>query len=153
MVSTRPPTVYCHLKHSMVSVFSAIFLESYCITLKVLVWLCKQSLIRWIWISFMYISICHNRDNETVFVNVCMVLKKKRCLIQSGATIQFWDLVSTRCHSCDKCSQASLPRFHTLPLPCIILNANRRTKNGGSLGMRLAMEGSKLDTWGTPSCR
>ena len=42
-------------------------------------------------------------------------------------------LTSTRRHSHDKCSQA-LPVFHALLLPCIILNANRRTKNGGGLG-------------------
>ena len=45
-------------------------------------------------------------------------------------------LTSTRRHSRDRCSQA-FPVFRTLPLPCIILNANRRTKNGGDLGMRL----------------
>ena len=28
-------------------------------------------------------------------------------------------------------------RKSALPLPCIILNANRRTKNGGGLGTRL----------------
>ena len=27
--------------------------------------------------------------------------------------------------------------FRALPLPCIILNANRRTKNGGGMGTRL----------------
>jgi len=30
-----------------------------------------------------------------------------------------------------------LPIFRALPLPCIILNANQRTKNGGGLGTRL----------------
>ena len=33
-------------------------------------------------------------------------------------------------------SQA-FPAFRALPLPCIILNENRRTKNGGGLGTRL----------------
>jgi len=35
--------------------------------------------------------------------------------------------------------------FHALPLPCIILNTNRRTKNGGGLGTRL-WNFLKLDT-------
>ena len=39
----------------------------------------------------------------------------------------------TRRYSHDMCSQA----FSALPLPCIILNTNQRTKNGGGLGMRL----------------
>ena len=30
-----------------------------------------------------------------------------------------------------------LPCFHALPLPCIILNTNQRTKNRGGLGTRL----------------
>ena len=46
-------------------------------------------------------------------------------------------LVSTRRHSRDKCSQA-FPVFRALLPPCIILNANRRTKNGVGLGTRLA---------------
>ena len=44
-------------------------------------------------------------------------------------------LVSTWCHSRDRCSQAFLV-FRALPLSCIILNANWRTKNGGGLGTR-----------------
>ena len=47
-------------------------------------------------------------------------------------------LASTRCHSRDRCSQA-FPVFCALPLLCIILNENRRTKNGGGLGTRLAI--------------
>ena len=31
------------------------------------------------------------------------------------------------------------PFFATFPLPCIILNANRKTKNGGGLGTRLLL--------------
>ena len=46
-------------------------------------------------------------------------------------------LASTRRHSRDRFSQA-FPVFRALPLPCIILNKNRRTKNGGGLGTRLA---------------
>ena len=45
-------------------------------------------------------------------------------------------LASTRRHSRDKCSQA-FPVFRALPPLCIILNANRRTKNGVGLGTRL----------------
>ena len=45
-------------------------------------------------------------------------------------------LASTRRHSRDKCSQA-FPVFRALPPPYIILNANRRTKNGVGLGTRL----------------
>ena len=52
-------------------------------------------------------------------------------------------LASTRRHSRDRFSQA-FPVFRTLPLPCIILNENRRTKNGGGLGTRLSTPG---DTW------
>ena len=47
-------------------------------------------------------------------------------------------LCPPRVHSRDGWDQA-FPVFRTLPLPCIILNANRRTKNGGGLGTRLAM--------------
>ena len=39
-------------------------------------------------------------------------------------------------HSRDRCSQA-FPVFLPLPCTCIVLNANRRTKNGGGLGTRL----------------
>ena len=45
-------------------------------------------------------------------------------------------LASTRRHSRDRFSQA-FPVFRALPLPCIILHENRRTKNGGGLGTRL----------------
>ena len=40
-----------------------------------------------------------------------------------------------------------LPRFCALPLPCIILSANRTTKNGGGLGARLYpwLSGSVID--------
>ena len=48
-------------------------------------------------------------------------------------------LVSTRRHSRDRFSQA-FPVFRALPLPCIILNENRRTKNGGGLGTRLCLQ-------------
>ena len=33
----------------------------------------------------------------------------------------------------------AFPVFRTLPLPCIILNKNQRTKNGGGLGMKLVI--------------
>ena len=46
-------------------------------------------------------------------------------------------LASTRRHSRDRCSQA-FPVFRALSLLCIVLNANRRTKNGGGLGTRLS---------------
>ena len=45
-------------------------------------------------------------------------------------------LVSTWRHSRDGWDKA-FPVFRTLPLPCIILEAYRRTKNGGGLGTRL----------------
>ena len=47
-------------------------------------------------------------------------------------------LASTRRHSRDRFSQA-FPVFRALPLSCIILNENRRTKNGGGLGTRLPL--------------
>ena len=44
-------------------------------------------------------------------------------------------------HPPDISHMMSIPRpslfFAALPLPCIILNANRRTKNRGGLGTRL----------------
>ena len=46
---------------------------------------------------------------------------------------------STRHHSRDRCSQA-FPIFCTLPLPCIILNANLRMKNEVDLGTRLTLQ-------------
>ena len=45
-------------------------------------------------------------------------------------------LASTWRHTRDEWDQA-FPVFRALPLPCIIPNANRRTKNGGGLGTRL----------------
>ena len=51
-------------------------------------------------------------------------------------------ITSTRHHSRDRCSQA-FPVFLALPLPCIILNKNLRTKNGGGLGMRLGRDRAK----------
>ena len=53
--------------------------------------------------------------------------------------------MSTRRHSRDRCSQV-FPVFHAHPLPCIILNANQRTKNGRGLGTRLAVR------YSFPSC-
>jgi len=45
---------------------------------------------------------------------------------------------STWRHTRDEWDQA-FPVFHALPLPCTILNANRRTKNGGGLETRLCI--------------
>ena len=47
-------------------------------------------------------------------------------------------LASTWHHSRDRCSQA-------FPLPCIILNTNRRTKNRGGLGTRLGFIDAQRD--------
>ena len=46
-------------------------------------------------------------------------------------------LASSWCHTRDGWDQV-FPIFRTLPLPCIILNANRRTINGGGLGTWLS---------------
>ena len=37
-------------------------------------------------------------------------------------------------------SPKAFPIFRALPLPCIILNENQRTKNGGCLGTRLPLD-------------
>ena len=52
-------------------------------------------------------------------------------------SLHFLNIISSPgVHSHDGWDQAFLV-FRALPLPCIILNANRRTKNGGGLGTRL----------------
>ena len=63
-------------------------------------------------------------------------MMKSSTLFERGPLPPYVHLASTRRHSRDRCSQA-FPVFRALPLPCIILNANRRTKNGGGLGTRL----------------
>ena len=57
-------------------------------------------------------------------------------VFECGPLPPYVHLASTWHHSHDRCSQA-FPVFRALPLPCIILNANRRTKNGRGLGTRL----------------
>ena len=59
-------------------------------------------------------------------------MMKTDTLFEHGPLPPYVHLASTRRHSCDSCSQA-FPVFATLPL----LNANRRTENGGGLGTRL----------------
>ena len=63
-------------------------------------------------------------------------MMKSSTLFERGPLPPYVHLASTRRHSRDRCSQA-FPVLHALPLLCIILNANRRTKNGGDLGTRL----------------
>ena len=58
-------------------------------------------------------------------------------VFECGPLPPYIHLASIWHHLCDRCSQA-FSVFCTLPLPCIILNANRRTKNGGGLGTRLS---------------
>ena len=50
--------------------------------------------------------------------------------LADGQAPPYVHLVSTKCHSRDRCSQA-FPVFRALPLPRSILNANRRTKKRG----------------------
>ena len=64
-------------------------------------------------------------------------MMKSSTLFERGPLPPYVHLASTRLHSRYRCSQA-LPVFHALPLPYIILNENRRTKNGGGLGTRLS---------------
>ena len=59
-------------------------------------------------------------------------------VFECGPLPPYVQLTSTWRHSRDRCSQA-FPVFRTLPLLCIILNANWRTKNGGGLGTRLVI--------------
>ena len=65
-------------------------------------------------------------------------MMKSSTLFERGPLPPYVHLASTRRHSRDRCSQA-FPVFRALPLPCIILNENRRTKNGGGLGTRLVI--------------
>ena len=53
--------------------------------------------------------------------------------VQIAITWMTSGVASTWRHSRDRCSQA-FPVFHALLLPCIILNANRRTKKRGRPG-------------------
>ena len=64
---------------------------------------------------------------------------KSSTLFERGPLPPYVHLASTRRHSRDRFSQA-FPVFRALLLPCIILNANRRTKNGGGLGTKLHAE-------------
>ena len=65
-------------------------------------------------------------------------MMKSSTLFERGPLPPYVHLASTRRHSRDRCSQA-FPIFCALPLPCILLNKNRRTKNGGGLGTRLRL--------------
>ena len=70
-------------------------------------------------------------------------------VFECGPLPPYVHLASTRRHSRDRCSQA-FPAFRALPLPCIILNANRRTNNRGGLGTRLELAhivGTRLVTY------
>ena len=60
-------------------------------------------------------------------------MMKSSTLFEHGPLPPYVHLASTRRHSRDRFSQA-FPVFRALPLPCIILNENRRTKNGGRPG-------------------
>ena len=57
-------------------------------------------------------------------------------VFECGPLPPYVHLTSTRRHSRDRCSQA-FPVFRAVPSSCIILNTNRRTKNGVGLGTRL----------------
>ena len=57
-------------------------------------------------------------------------------IIFERGPLPYIHLTSTRHNSRDRCLQP-FPVFAALLLPCIILNANRKTKNGGGLGTRL----------------
>ena len=54
-------------------------------------------------------------------------MMKSSTLFECGPLPPYIHLASTRCHSCDRCSQA-FPVLCALPLLCIILNENQRTK-------------------------
>ena len=60
-------------------------------------------------------------------------MMKSSALFERGPLPPYVHLASTRRHSCDRCSQA-FPVFRALPLLCIILNKNRRTKKRGRPG-------------------
>ena len=53
---------------------------------------------------------------------------KSSTLFECGPLPPYVHLASTRRHSHDRCSQAFPVFVCALPPPCIILNANRRTK-------------------------
>ena len=60
-------------------------------------------------------------------------MMKSSTLFERGPLPPYVHLASTRRHSRDRCSQA-FPVFRALPLPCIMLNAKRRTKKWGRPG-------------------
>ena len=73
-------------------------------------------------------------------------MMKSSTLFVVGHRPPYVHLASTRRHSRDKCSQA-FPVFRALPPPCIILNANRRTKKRGRPGNE-ASDGVQLGNSG-----
>ena len=82
------------------------------------------------------VEYCRSCEPQESWVSLECSMMKSSTLFERGPLPPYFHIVSTRRHSRDRCSQA-FPVFRTLPLPCIILNANRRTKNGGGLGTRL----------------
>ena len=86
--------------------------------------------------SFLPVKYCRSCEPQESWLSLERSMMKSSTLFERGPLPPYVNIASTRRHSRDRCSQA-FPVFCTFPLPCIILNANRRTKNGGGLGTRL----------------
>ena len=82
------------------------------------------------------VEYCRSCETQESWLSLERSMMKPSTLFEHEPLPPYVHLVSTRRHSRDRCSQA-FPVFRALALPCIILNENRRTKNGGALGTRL----------------
>ena len=84
------------------------------------------------------VEYCRSCEPQESWLSLERSMMKSSTLFERGPLPPYVHLASTRRHSRDRCSQA-FPVFRALLLPCIILNENRRTKNGGGLGTRLVL--------------
>ena len=69
------------------------------------------------------VKYCRSCEPQESWLSLEHSMMKSSALFERGPLPPYVHLVSTRCHSCDRCSQA-FPIFRTFPLLCIILNEN-----------------------------
>ena len=92
---------------------------------------------RWSEILTSEVEYCQSCEPQESWLSFEHSMMKSSMLFECGPLPPYVHLASTRRHSRDRCSQ-TFSVFRILPLQYIILNENRRTRNGGGLGTRLS---------------
>ena len=75
------------------------------------------------------VEYCRSCEPQESWLSLEHSMMKSSTLFERRPLPPYVHLTSTRCHSCDRCSQA-FPIFHALPLPCIILKETKERKMG-----------------------